>query len=334
VSVDILKTPFTAVAVLGVVLVSLRATAEELSRTPDLLPHCMIEAVVSVKRSDRPTTLTYEFTSCYWGNDALAVKVTRDGFAFLGYEVPQKKTLKYWIRGWDTDFFFAGPLADDIGHIYHLARCLAHLGVLYTSLNYYRGKIEDDGSAHVGSDRRFIMTYSAWEHVSQKDGTELYKRHLHVQLTKEMDSRLPKMVPRTYDRFTTITLTSGHLREVAWGTDAIAQYEDYERFGNIPARAFIQYLAKDEDYKDVRFVVCSVVTSVRPFGAHDRPDLIVGKLSKGIPRISGIFYTPPTSWDNFVSNLSRFFGYKKRALIIGSALAVCAVAAIRKFRLV
>jgi hypothetical protein len=309
------------------------ARAEQLPRTPDLLPRCLVEAKVSVKRSDQQTTLTYKVTSCYWGNDALAVKVTRDGFAFLGYEVPQKKTLKYWIRGWDTDFFFAGPLADDIGHIYHLARCFAHLGVLYTSLNYYRGKIEDDGSAHVGSDRRFIMTYSAWEHVSQKDGIELYKRHLHVQLTKEMDSRLPKMVPRTYDRFTTITLTSGHLREVAWGTDAIAQYEDYERFGIVPARASIQYLTKDEDYKDVTFSICSVVTSVHPYGPQDSMARILSRLASGLRPIP-IFYSPTPTWYDFRIKVTNFFGLHIHHLVIGLAVAVLAWAAIRKFRLI
>jgi hypothetical protein len=308
------------------------ARAEQLPRTPNLLPRCMIEAVVTVKRSDQPTTLTYKVTSCYWGNDALAVKVTRDDFAFLGYEVPQTKTLKYWIRGWDTDFFFDGPLAEDTGHIYHLARFYAHLGVLYTCLNYYRGKIEDDGSAHTGSDRRFIMTYSAWEHVSAEDGTEIFKRHRHLEFTKEFDSQMPESIPRVYDRFTTITLRSGHLREIAWGSKTFAQYEGYGAFGNIPARAFIQYSAKDIHYKDVTFSICSVVTSVHPYGPQDSLARILSRLASGLRPIHTP-YSPTPTWYHVRIKVTNFFGFRIHHLVIGLAVAVLAWAAIRKFKL-
>jgi hypothetical protein len=335
VSVHILKTPFTAVAFLGVVLVSLRATAEELPRTPNLLPHCMIEAVVTVKKSDQPTTLTYKVTSCYWGNDALAVKITRHGFAFVGYEVPQTKTVKHWLRGWDKDFFISdGPLREDTGHIYHVAVKYAHLGALYDCLNYLRGRIEDDGSAHVGSDGTMRITYSAWEHTSAEDGTEIYKRLRSIELAEAADTTGSQSIPQRYDVFSTITLTNGHLREVALGRNTLAQYEGYGAFGNIPARAFIQSLDQYLDYKDIQYSISSVVTSVHPFGPHDRPDLVVGKLSKGIPRNSGFFHSPRTGWVSFASNLRRVFGYKARVLVIGLAFAVCAVAAIRKFRLV
>jgi hypothetical protein len=308
------------------------ARAEQLPRTPDLLPRCLVEAKVSVKRSDKPTTVTYNVTSCYWGNDAFAVKIARDDFALVGYESPASKTKKYWLRGWDNYLLVDNLLSDEGTNLFREAFVVAHMGIPYLCLNRYRMAIEDDGSEHAGSDGLHTVTYFPWNHQRVDENKEIYTRHLRAGLIEERVKFLPPSIPRSWDVWTTITRINGHIVDASYGFN-VSKYEDFDSFRVVPARAYSQRITGIDKDTTITIEVTSLALSVRPFSRHDTPDKILGTLIRGLTPIRDP-YEPKPTWDAVRSKFTRFFGFRIHHLVIGLAVAVLAWAAIRKYRLI
>jgi hypothetical protein len=307
------------------------AAAEQTPRPPrHLIPHCLIEAVVSKKLKDEPTSRTYKVTSAYWGSDAIAFRISRDDFTYVGYESAIEKTTKHWIRGWDRDVMNGDNLTDCDG-LCREALVLAHLGVLYYAIKDFRSTLEDDGTSHTVFDGYIEKTFYPWSHIVTTDGSELYVRRKHTVATEQFSQKLSSWIPRSFDSWTTITLTRGHVTTVDCVTP-YATYEDYERFGIVPLRAYNRYWLRGNHgviFYDTS--VCSIATSVRPLGPDDTPDKILPTLTRGLKQVR-VPYKPPQPWTTFWTSLRIAFARRIRHIIVGLAIASLAWVAIRKLR--
>jgi hypothetical protein len=330
-----MRAPLANLGLIGLALATLitptfLSAGEQPPPPRHLIPRCLVEAVVSKKLKDEPTSRTYKVTSVYWGSDAIAFRISRGDFTYVGYESAIEKTTKHWIRGWDRDVM-AGDNLSDCDGLCREAVVLAHLGVLYYAIKDFRSTVEDDGKPHTVFNGYIENTYYPWSHIVTTDGSELYVRRTHTVATEQFAKRLPSWIPPSYDSWTTITLTRGHVTTVNCPYPD-ATYEDYERFGIVPLRAYNQFSLADNDR--VIFYetsVCSIATSVRPLGPDDTPDKILPTLTRGLKQVR-VPYKPPHPWTTFWTALRNSFAYRIRHIIVGLAIASLAWVAIRKLR--
>jgi hypothetical protein len=247
-----------------------------------LIPRCLVEAVVSKKLKDEPTSRTYKVTSCYWGSDAMAVRISRDDFTYVAYTSTVEKTIKHWLRGWDEVVMISDRLVDCEDLCWDTA-VFAHLGVLYLSINYLRSSSEDEGTTRTVPNDFLETTFYPWEHQKLDAEKDLYTRRIHRAWAEYYYNSMPKenRPAKSWDAWTTITVHHGQVVKATWQRNLVVIYEDYDTFRIAPARVFTHYGGPDmKDYE-----MCSIATSVRPLGPDDTPDKILPILTRDVKKV-------------------------------------------------